>query len=144
MKILENNVNALWSLIILLVIGLLVSSCSKKQLEIEQNFQFDVQVMPVPKAISNGETVEIRLTITPSGNYDETQYFLRFFQYDGTGELRYYQEEPYQPNDLYLLVRKQFRLYYTSTSTLSHSFDVWISDSFGNERQLNFEFKSSD
>jgi hypothetical protein len=42
------------------------------------------------------------------------------------------------------LQAKQFRLYYTSNSTVSQSFDVWISDNFGNEKQLSFEFNNSD
>ncbi|WP_449397669.1 TraQ conjugal transfer family protein [Chryseobacterium wanjuense] len=30
------------------------------------------------------------------------------------------------PNDFYLLTQKEFRLYYTSESTVSQSFDIWI------------------
>jgi hypothetical protein len=100
--------------------------------------------MPVPKDVSNGQTVEIRMTIKRSGNYSNTQYFIRYFQFDGQGTLRYYNEPAYLPNDLYPLPTEQFRLYYTSTSTVSQSFDVWISDSFGNEKKLNFQFNSSD
>ena len=120
-------------------------SCSKDdELEIRNDFPFEVQVMPVPKDVSNGQTVEIRMTIKRSGNYSNTQYFIRYFQFDGQGTLRYYNEPAYLPNDLYPLPTEQFRLYYTSTSTVSQSFDVWISDSFGNEKKLNFQFNSSD
>ena len=121
-----------------------VTSCGKDELEIQNDFPFEVKVMPVPKEIANGNTVEIRLTIQPTGNYSNTQYFIRYFQFDGQGTLQYYDEPPYPPNDLYLLQDKQFRLYYTSNSTVSQSFDVWISDNFGNVRQLSFEFNSSD
>ena len=121
-----------------------ISSCSKDELVIQNNFPFEVEVMPVPKGITKGKTVEIRLTIQPTGNYINTQYFIRYFQFDGEGTLRYYNEQPYVPNDLYLLQARQFRLYYTSASAVSQSFEVWISDNFGNEKQLNFEFNSSD
>ncbi|TDD77176.1 DUF3872 domain-containing protein [Flavobacterium caseinilyticum] len=121
-----------------------VTSCSKDELEIQNNFPFELKVMPVPKEIANGNTVEIRLTIQPTGNYSNTQYFIRYFQFDGQGTLQYNDAPPYLPNDLYPLRAKQFRLYYTSNSTVSQSFDVWISDNFGNERQLSFEFNSSD
>ncbi|WP_444660049.1 DUF3872 domain-containing protein [Flavobacterium columnare] len=100
--------------------------------------------MPIPKEVASGQTVEIRITIQRTGNYSNTQYFLRYFQFDGQGTLRYYDELPYLPNDLYSLPKEQFRLYYTSGSTVSQSFEVWISDSFGNEKQLSFEFNSSD
>jgi hypothetical protein len=121
-----------------------VTSCSKDELEIQNDFPFELKVMPVPKEIANGNTVEIRLAIQPTGNYSSTQYFIRYFQFDGQGTLQYNDRPPYLPNDLYPLLAKQFRLYYTSNSTVSQSFDVWISDNFGNERQLSFEFNSSD
>lgn len=121
-----------------------VTSCNKDELEIQNDFPFEVKVMPVPKEIANGNTVEIRLTIQPAGNYSNTQYFIRYFQFDGQGTLQYYDEPPYLPNDLYLLQAKQFRLYYTSSSTVSQSFEVWILDNFGNEKKLSFEFNSSD
>jgi len=118
-------------------------SCSKDdELEIQNDFPFEVQVMPVPKDVANGQTVEIRITIQRTGNYSNTQYFLRYFQFDGQGTLQYYDNSPYLPNDLYQLPAEQFRLYYTSTSAVSQSFDVWISDSFGNEKQINFQFNS--
>ncbi|AZA56499.1 DUF3872 domain-containing protein [Chryseobacterium shandongense] len=102
-------------------------SCSKDdELEIQNDFPFEVNIMPVPKDVTKGQKVEIRLTIQRKGNYRNTQYYLRYFQFDGTGTLQYYDEPPYQPNDLYQLPTEQFRLYYTSTSAVSQSFDVWI------------------
>jgi len=120
-----------------------VTSCSKDELEIQNDFPFEVKVMPIPKEIANGNTVDIRLKIEPTYSYTNTQYYLRYFQFDGQGTLQYNDTSPYLPNDLYPLQAKQFRLYYTSNSTVSQSFDVWISDNFGNERQLSFEFNSS-
>ncbi|MNS83191.1 hypothetical protein D3C72_1169690 [compost metagenome] len=120
-----------------------VTSCSRNELEIQNDLTFEIKMMPVPKEIAIGNTVEIRLTIQPTGNYSNTQYFIRYFQFDGQGTLKYYDAPPYLPNDLYQLPTKQFRLYYTSHSTVSQSFDVWISDNFGNEKQLSFEFNSS-
>ena len=135
----------LYVLLAILISSITLVSCSKDdELEIRNDFPFEVQVMPVPKDVSNGQTVEIRMTIKRSGNYSNTQYFIRYFQFDGQGTLRYYNEPAYIPNDLYPLPTEQFRLYYTSTSTVSQSFDVWISDSFGNEKKLNFQFNSSD
>ena len=136
----------IYLLLAILTASVTLVSCSKDdELEIQNDFPFEVNVMPVPKDVANGQTVEIRITIQrTAGNYSNTQYFLRYFQFDGTGTLQYYDEPPYLPNDLYPLLTKQFRLYYTSTSAVSQSFDVWISDSFGNERQLSFQFNSRD
>ncbi|TWI18834.1 DUF3872 domain-containing protein [Sphingobacterium siyangense] len=146
-RIFDNNrprLKSVWALLAVLLSAFLFTSCDKDDLEIQQNFPFEVSVMPVPGEVANGQTVEIRITIQPTGNYANTAYSLRYFQFDGTGTLQYYSEPPYLPNDLYPLASTQFRLYYTSTSTVSQSFDVWISDNFGNEKQLSFEFNSSD
>ncbi|MBA5793481.1 DUF3872 domain-containing protein [Flavobacterium sp. xlx-214] len=131
------------SLILLLLI-IFCTSCNKEdQLEIQDNFPFEVQVLPVPKDIANGKTVEIRLTIQPSGLYQNTSYYLRYFQFDGQGTLQYYDEPPYVPNDLYPLPEKQFRLYYTSTSSVTQAFEIWIVDHFGNEKHLKFKFNTT-
>lgn len=121
-----------------------VTSCSKDELEIQNDFPFEVKVMPMPKEIANGNRLEIRMKIESTYSYTNTQYYLRYFQFDGQGTLQYYDELPYLPNDLYQLPTKQFRLYYTSNSTVSQSFEVWISDNFGNEKQLSFQLNSSD
>lgn len=134
----------------LLIIPLMVlfelslSSCSTEEIEIHQNFPFELQIMPIPKDIAYGETIEIRLKIIPRGNFSETKYYLRYFQFDGNGTLQYYQDPPYQPNDEYQLIQREFRLYYTSSSTVSQSFDVWIFDSFGNEKQISFQLNHKD
>jgi len=119
-------------------------SCDKEELDIQKDFPFEVKVMPVPTDIAIGDTVEIRITVQRSGNYAGTQYFIRYFQFDGQGTLRYFDDPPYQPNDLYSLPVEQFRLYYTSQSVVSQTFDIWISDNFGNEKQVSFQFNSSD
>lgn len=131
--------------VVILTASISLVSCNKDdELEIQNNFPFEVKVMPVPTEVANGQTVEIRITIVRIGNYSNTQYFLRYFQFDGQGTLRYYDEPPYLPNDLYSLPTEQFRLYYTSASSVSQSFEVWISDNFGNEQQISFQFNSSD
>ena len=135
----------LYVFLAILTASISLVACSKDdQLEVQNNFPFEVTVMPVPKDISNGQTVEIRIALQPTGNYSNTHYKIRYFQFDGQGTLRYYDEPPYLPNDLYALPTEQFRLYYTSNSAVSQSFEVWISDSFGNEKQLSFQFNSND
>jgi hypothetical protein len=134
----------IWILLATIVSVPLLSSCDKDNLEIQKGIPFEVSVMPVPKEISTSQTVEIRLAIQRTENYNGTQYYIRYFQYDGQGILRYYNEVPYLPNDLYPLPVEKFRLYYTSQSNVTQSFQVWISDNFGNEKQLSFQFNSSD
>ena len=144
MKRFLNRNKFVWLLLLVFASAITLSSCDKEELDIQQNYPFEVKVMPVPGDISNGQTVEIRITIERSGNFSDAGYFIRYFQYDGQGTLRYYSEPPYMPNALYQLPATQFRLYYTSQSTVSQSFDIWISDNFGNEKQVSFEFNNVD
>lgn len=144
MKRLLNKSRFLGMLVMVMASILMLSSCNKDELDIQQNYPFEVKVMPVPKDVANGQTVEIRITIQRSGNFNDASYHIRYFQFDGQGALRYYTEPPYMPNDLYPLPQTQFRLYYTSQSTVSQSFDIWISDNFGNEQQVSFQFNSTD
>ncbi|MGE6397061.1 DUF3872 domain-containing protein [Chryseobacterium scophthalmum] len=125
------------------ILGILfLSGCDKEVLDVQEVFPFEVKVMPVPKDIAMGETVEIRFSIISKGNYAGNMYSIRYFQNDGQGRLSYLGYKPYLPNDLYPLPEKEFRLYYTSESSISQQFDVWIVDSFGNEKQLSFQFNS--
>lgn len=119
-----------------------LSSCDKDALDVQEVFPFEVKVMPVPKEIAVGESVEIRFSIISKGNYSGNSYQIRYFQNDGQGRLNYLGHKPYVPNDLYSLAEKEFRLYYTSQSYVSQQFDVWISDSFGNEKQISFQFNN--
>ena len=131
-----------------IVIGLIAMLCvslftsCKKELDVQQNFPFEVKVLPVPKNIGKTDTVEIRCELRSPYQYDENRYFIRYFQYEGKGSLRTSpQGETLFANDVYPLASKgAFRLYYTSTSEANQSFSVWISDSFGNEQKLDFEF----
>lgn len=138
------SLQSLWMLVLALVVSFMVFSCSQDELDIQDNFPFEVKVMPVRDEITNGETIEIRMTIERTGDFSDTEYFIRYFQYDGQGVLQYYDEPPYLPNDLYPLASEQFRLYYTSTSDETQSFDIWISDNFGNEKKLSFQFSNGD
>ncbi|HAT93654.1 MAG TPA: conjugal transfer protein TraQ, partial [Sphingobacterium sp.] len=104
----------------------LLSGCDKEVLDVQEVFPFEVKVMPVPKEIGIGETVEIRFSIISNGNYTGNTYRIRYFQNDGQGILNYSGYKPYLPNDLYPLAEKEFRLYYTSQFLVSQQFDVWI------------------
>ncbi|KFC19135.1 MULTISPECIES: DUF3872 domain-containing protein [Chryseobacterium group] len=129
--------------LLMFIVSLLMNSCQDNDLEIQQDFPFEVEILPVPSKIAEKETVEIRISLLTSSNFDGTSYRIRYFQFEGSGQLRYYNDEPYLPNDEYPLKQKQFRLYYTSQASESHQFSIWIKDSFGNERKVDFEFDNA-
>ena len=62
-------------------------SC-EDDLDIQTNYPFEVEVMPVPTKVLRGQTVEIRCHLAKEGDYKNTLYTIRWFLYDGTGSLR--------------------------------------------------------
>ena len=97
--------------------------------------------MPVPLRVTQGETVEIRCSLLAEGRTDDTQYTIRWFLYDGKGTLKY-NGRKLLANDRYPLLGEEFRLYYTSASSDSHSFIVVIEDNHGQIEQLEFKFNN--
>ena len=138
------RLQALSMLVTMFIATIVAISCEKEELEVQQGYSFNVKIMPVPKEITFGQTVEIRMSIQSSGHFQDERYYLRYFQFDGKGSLRYYDQSPYLPNVIYELPKREFRLYYTSASNVSQSFDIWISDGFGSEKQVSFNFNSTD
>ena len=125
----------------LAVIMLLASACSS-DMDINKVYAFDLVCMPVQKKIVQGEVAEIRAQIVKEGNFQDTKFYIRYFQVDGKGELRLDNGTVLLPNDLYLLEKETFRMYYTSHSTDQQVVDVYIEDSFGQVVQKTFSFQN--
>ena len=120
---------------------LLVGACND-DVDIQQSYLFSIETMPVPKKLKVGETAEIRCQLHRNGRYEETKYFIRYFQPDGAGTLKMSDGTVLLPNDLYPLPGETFRLYYTSASTDQQTVDVYFQDSFGQLVQLTFSFNN--
>lgn len=114
-----------WATIFALVFAL--SSCND-DLDVQQSYPFTVEVMPYGDKITKGQTVELRFEIKPEGNYSNTLYTIRYFQYDGEGTLKLVDGPVLTNNDRVLLESKTFRLTYTAKSSDAHKFLVVIED----------------
>lgn len=131
-----------WIALFAIVISL--NSCSD-DLDVQQSYPFTVDVMPYGDKITQGETVELRFEIKPEGNYANTLYTIRYFQYDGEGTLKLVDGPVLVNNDRVLLESKTFRLNYTAQSSEAVKFGIWIEDNFGSTPwQQTFEFNSKD
>ena len=136
------GVIAILSLVIAAVCRL--TSCSD-DLDVQQSYPFTVEVMPYADKIAKGQTVELRFEIKPEGNYANTLYTIRYFQYDGEGSLKLVDGPVLVNNDRVLLESKTFRLNYTAKSDEAHKFLVVVEDNFGsNPWEQTFEFNSKD
>ncbi len=119
-------------------------SCSE-DIDVKQSYPFTVEVMPFGDKIVKGETVELRFEIKPEGNYANTMYTIRYFQYEGEGILKLVGGPTLVNNDRVLLENKTFRLNYTSNSSDAHKFLVVVEDNFGSTPwEQTFEFNSKE
>ena len=125
----------------LAVIMLLASACSS-DMDINKVYAFDLVCMPVQKKIVQGEVAEIRAQIVKEGNFQDSKFYIRYFQVDGKGQLELDKGTILLPNDLYLLEKETFRMYYTSHSTDQQVIDVYIEDSYGQVVQKTFSFQN--
>lgn len=114
-----------WAILFTLVLAL--TSCSD-DLDVQQSYPFSVEVMPYADKIAKGQTVELRFEIKPEGNYTNTLYTIRYFQYDGEGLLKLVDGPVLVNNDRILLESKTFRLNYTAKSDQQHRFLVVVED----------------
>ncbi len=119
-----------------------ITSACNEDIDIKQDYEFEVNHLPVQKSIKKGEAAEIRLQLVRSGRWEGAEYYMRYFQPDGTGELKTEDGLIFKPNDLYEISKETFRLYYTSQSEDQQVIDLYFLDNFGNMVTLTFSFNN--
>jgi hypothetical protein len=124
-----------------LLLAAIACACSDT-IDIKQDYEFTVTHLPVPKKLKVNETAEIRGTLHREGEYSNTRYYLRHFQYEGDGQLWMDNGKPFLPNDAYEITETSFRLYFRSLSKDAHTIEVVFFDSFGKEFPLTFTFNN--
>lgn len=83
---------------IMLTLLCLLGGCDDK-LEVQQAYDFSLTSWYLQKTISPDETVEIRLTLNRSGNYEGTGYQIGYIQMEGSGKV-------YDKKKVYLVNRE--------------------------------------
>lgn len=121
--------------------GVLAAACSDR-LDVNQVYAFVLETMPVQKTVVLNESAEIRCRIVREGYYNRTEFFIRYFQTSGKGELKKEDGTVFKPNDLYPLEEETFRLYYTSHCTDQQVITIWVIDSFGQRVEKSFSFQN--
>ena len=100
----------------------LVCACNS-QLDIQTRYPFTVEMMPVPKKQKVNETAEIRCELKRDGRWEDTEYTIRWFLYDGKGTLKLDDGTVLLPNDRYPLEKEMFRLYFYFAVGRSEQFE---------------------
>lgn len=118
----------------------LLGACDN-ELKFQKDFEFEIEMLPIPRTVMLGVPVEMRFELsTIGGSYDSTRYFVRYFQYDGKGRLEDENGTMFFPNDSYLVPNKKFRLYFTPTSGDNHSLELVFYDSFKHQQVVELAF----
>ena len=65
-------------------VSLTLVSCDD-DMDIQQSYPFTVETMPVPNKVTKGQTVEIRCELKKTGDFANTLYTIRYFQFEGEG-----------------------------------------------------------
>lgn len=68
--------------LLIAAVSLTFISCDE-DMDIQQSYPFTVETMPVPNKVTKGETVEIRCELKKEGDYANTLYTIRYFQFEG-------------------------------------------------------------
>ena len=134
------------SSIMLTLLGLLVS-CDDK-LEVQQAYDCSLTSWYLQKTISPDETVEIRLTLNRTGDYEEASYNIGYIQMEGSGEVYdkknvYLVNREMQPLDSIAELdsddpcRQVFTLFYHNRSSKNAEIKFVVTDNFGQERDLD-------
>lgn len=90
----------------LMLTGILCVVACNSKLDVQQVYEFDMAILPVQNKIVAGEEAEIRCELIRGGVYQETEYYIRYFQPEGKGQLRLEDGTILLPNDLYPLEKK--------------------------------------
>ena len=135
---------------IILTLLCLLSSCDDK-LEVQQAYDFSLTSWYLQNTISPDETVEIRLTLNRSENYEEACYQIGYIQMEGSGEVydkkntRLMSREM-QPLDSIAELdssdpcRQVFTLFYRNRSSKNAKIKFVVTDNFRQERELEISF----
>ena len=136
-------VNTIWAVGGIALALFCLSACTR-ELDVQQAYDFSLEVMPVQNSIAKGETAEIRCSLKRAGRFADTRYTIRYFQPDGKGRLRMDDGTLFLPNDRYPLTKQEFRLYYTSLSTDRQTIDIYVEDNFGQLQQRIFNVNNEE
>lgn len=127
-----------------LLLAMLLGACSR-EVDVQEVYPFEVEVMPYHQNATRGQAVEVRCKLTPQKFFVARKYYIRKFQRSGKGSLLLnVGGVELADNDNYDLLVGDFRLYYTPEEGNQHTIELVVSDDAGQEQSLLLEFKLSD
>ena len=127
-----------------LLLAILLGACSR-EVDVQEVYPFEVEVMPYHQDATRGQAVEVRCKLTPQKLFVARKYYIRKFQRSGKGSLLLNVGGiELTDNDNYDIAVGDFRLYYTPEEGNQHTIELVVSDDSSQEQTLLLEFKLSD
>lgn len=129
-----------------------LTGCNDR-IKVTQSYDFNIQTWPLPSQTEQGEEVEIRFTLRRDGAFAGCQYYFRWVQTEGTGDVYDGKDMFYTDRELYELAvvhaldttdpyLYRFTLYYRSLTDDASSVRFIIEDNFGHSHDVVCEFRS--
>jgi hypothetical protein len=100
---------------------------------------YNVETLPLPKKIKQGETVDLEFSIVRERYYSETKYRFRYFANEGEGVLSY-KGNALPVNCFQDIESDNFVLSWQSHSDDAQKLDFVFEDSFGKRVEYSIEF----
>ena len=122
-------------------ISLTLVSCDD-DMDIQQSYPFTVETMPVPNKVTRGQTVEIRCELKKTGDFANTLYTIRYFQFEGEGTLKMAGGITFLPNARYPLEKEKVRPDFPAAGGEAHKFIVGGGENFNNPFEVGFDFNN--
>lgn len=146
--------NVLYICIVMVVSALALSSCND-EIDIRQDYDFNLTSWYLQKQAGTGETVEIRFYLNREGNYEKAEYELGYIQIEGKGEVfdgdgvRLVNREVRPLAEVPGLDKSNpqkyvFTLFYRSTGEKRSELKFFIHDNFQQEREMTVTFDTAD
>jgi hypothetical protein len=109
-------------------------------LDILQSYEYEIEILPLPKSLEKGETVALEFSIVRKGYYTGTSYKFRYFQSEGKGKLTGYYGDDIPMNRFQNILSDNFVLYYESRCEEQQQLDFVFEDNFGQRVEYTVTF----
>ncbi|MDR3246866.1 MAG: DUF3872 domain-containing protein [Prevotellaceae bacterium] len=122
-----------------LLLAAIVCACSN-DLDIKRNYDYHIEILPLPNSLKTGESVALEFSIVREGNYTGTTYKFRYFQSDGKGILSNSKGDAIPMNRFQEIENDDFVLTYQCQSEELQQLDFVFENNFGQRVEYSVKF----
>lgn len=114
------------------------SACGNTEVEIQQSFEFDIQVQKYRTDVGIGKPIKFVFFIKNAGNYSDVSYTVNYFIRKGEGLLTW-ENRPITENLNYSLTGKTLEIIYIPAQQGNHTIEIDFADNFNLHKEISIE-----